>query len=275
MYNANESLDDIYILIKNIKDSSDKKEKECKIKQFEEHLKKDNTMLNEYPNPNIKFEFVDMLYGFIKHFYTRDNTNTNHEDKRKLDDIVTRIFPDEEMRDGKKPRKTKKSRKTKKARKTKKTMKTMKSRKTRKTRKTMKTRKTKKRTKRGGVDEPDAPFLTLSMLNTSNDSAIGESAIGESAIGESAIGESAIGESTIGKTDIEESGANDELFGDLSMISVNEQDGPNELDITNTTMDPLTLSMLNTSNDSAIGKTDIEESFGGKRKRRTKRRGKK
>lgn len=110
--------------------------------------------------------------------------------------------------------------------------------------------KTKKRTKRGGVDEPVVtPFLTLSMLNTSNESAID-------------------------KTDTEESDINDQSFGDLSMISVDEQDGPNELDITNTTMEPLTLSMLNTSNDS-VGKTDIEESFGGKRKRRTKRRGKK
>ena len=143
MYNANKSHDDIYILIKNIKDSSD--EKEDKIKQFEEHLEQDNTMLNEYPNPNIKFEFVDKLYGLINRVYTG---NTDHEDKCHLDDIVTRIFPDEEMGGGKKPRKTKKSRKTKKAKKSRKAKKAKKAKKSRKTRKT---RKTKKRTKRGGT----------------------------------------------------------------------------------------------------------------------------
>ena len=99
--------------------------------------------------------------------------------------------------------------------------------------------------KRGGMDEPVTNPLTLSMLNTSNDS-------------------------IIGKTDIEESSVNDRSFGDLSMISLDEQDGPNHLNITDTNMEPLTLSMLNTSNDS-VGKTDIEESFGGKRKRRGKK----
>jgi len=243
MSNINVRLEDISKTIEEIKDSSTEKEKEDKIKRFEGNLKQDNTMLNEYPN--IKFEFVAMLYKIINLVYTG---NTNHKDKHHLDAIVDKIFPDEEMRGGKKPKKT---RKTKKAKKSK------------KTRKARKTRKTKKRIKRGGVDEPDAPFLTLSMLNTSNDSSIGKTAIG--------------------KTDIEESRANDELFGDLSMISVDEQDGPNELDITNTpnelditntTMEPLTLSMLNTSNESGIGKTDIEESFGGKRKTRKSKKSK-
>ena len=249
MSNINVRLEDISKTIEEIKDSSTEKEKEDKIKGFEGNLKQDNTMLNEYPK--IKFEFVAMLYKIINLVYTG---NTNHKDKHHLDAIVDKIFPDEEMRGGKKPKKT---RKTKKARKARKARKTKKAKKSKKTRKARKTRNTKKRIKRGGVDEPDAPFLTLSMLNTSNDSSIGKTAIG--------------------KTDIEESRANDELFGDLSMISIDEQDGPNELDITNTTMEPLTLSMLNTSQNNTSQKNSVldetdNESFGGKR---TTRRAKK
>lgn len=109
----------------------------------------------------------------------------------------------------------------------------------------MKTMKTKKTMKRGGMDEPVTNPLTLSMLNTSNDS-------------------------IIGKTDIEESSVNDRSFGDLSMISLDEQDGPNQLDITDTNMEPLTLSMLNTSQNNTSQKNSVldetdNESFGGKR----------
>jgi len=226
MSNINVRLEDISKAIKEIKDSSTEKEKEDKIKEFEGNLKQDATMLNEYPN--IKFEFVDMLNKIINGVYTG---NINHKDKHHLDAIVDKIFPDEEMRGGKKPRKTKKTKKTGK---------------TKKARKTRKARKTKKRTKRGGVDEPVVtPFLTLSMLNTSNKSAIG-------------------------KTDIEESSVNDRSFGDLSMISLDEQDGPNHLNITDTNMEPLTLSMLNTSQNNTSQKNSVldetdNESFGGKR----------
>jgi len=97
------------------------------------------------------------------------------------------------------------------------------------------------------MDEPVTRPLTLSMLNTSQENRVFD------------------------KTDTEESNINDQSFGDLSMINVDEEDGPNQLDITDINMDPLTLSMLDTSNDSTIDKTDIEESFGGKRK--TKRGG--
>ena len=105
------------------------------------------------------------------------------------------------------------------------------------------------------MDEPVTNPLTLSMLNTSNDS-------------------------IIGKTDIEEGSVNDRSFGDLSMISLDEQDGPNQLDITDTNMEPLTLSMLNTSQNNTSQKNSVldetdNESFGGKRttKRTTKRGG--
>ena len=208
--NINVRLEDISKVIREIKGSSNEKEKEDKIKEFEGNLKQDAIMLNEYPN--IRFEFVDMINKIINSVYTG---NINHKDKKQLDAIVDKIFPDEEMRGGK----------------TKKT----------------KTKKTKKRTKRGGVDESDTHTpLTVSMLNTSDESAID-------------------------KTDTEESDINDQSFGDLSMISVDEQDGPNELDITNTTIDPLTLSMLNTSQNNTSQNNTDNESFGGKK--RTKRGG--
>ena len=105
--------------------------------------------------------------------------------------------------------------------------------------------------KRGGMDEPVTNPLTLSMLNTSSDS-------------------------IIGKTDIEEGSINDQSFGDLSMISLDEQDGPNQLDITDTNMEPLTLSMLNTSQNNTSQKNSVldetdNESFGGKGKTRSKK----
>ena len=67
-------------------------------------------MLNEYPN--IKFEFVDMLNKIINRVYTGNN---NHKDKKQLDVIVDKIFPDKDMSGGKKAKKTK----TKKTKKTK------------------------------------------------------------------------------------------------------------------------------------------------------------
>jgi len=101
------------------------------------------------------------------------------------------------------------------------------------------------------MDEPVTNPLTLSMLNTSSDS-------------------------IIGKTDIEEGSINDQSFGDLSMISLDEQDGPNQLDITDTNMEPLTLSMLNTSQNNTSQKNSVldetdNESFGGKGKTRSKK----
>ena len=111
MSNINVRLEDISKAIKEIKDSSNEKEKEKedKIKEFEGNLKQDATMLNEYPN--IKFEFVDMLNKTINRVYT---DNTNHKDKHHLDAIVDKIFPDEEMRGGKKTKKKTKKNKTKK-----------------------------------------------------------------------------------------------------------------------------------------------------------------
>tara|TARA_Y100001970_G_C14259543_1_gene878679 strand:- start:14888 stop:16222 length:1335 start_codon:yes stop_codon:yes gene_type:complete len=114
--------------------------------------------------------------------------------------------------------------------------------------KKMKKSKKVKRRKRGGMDEPVPEPLTLSMLDTSNDS----------------------NDSIPNRTDLEESSINqsfDDL--DLSMINVDEEDGPNQLDISFGNMEPLTLSMLDTSqNDSVLDKTDEEdESFGGKSKK--------
>ena len=116
-----------------------------------------------------------------------------------------------------------------------------------------------KRRKRGGMDdEPIMAPLTLSMLNTSDDS----------------------NDSIPDRTDLEESSIN-QSFGDLdlSMIDIDEEDGPNQLDISVGNMEPLTLSMLNTSqNDSVLDKTDEEdESFGGKarKSKKTKKKSKK
>ena len=109
MSNINVRLEDISKVIKEIKDSSNEKEKEDKIKEFEGNLKQDTTMLNEYPN--IKFEFVDMLNKIINRVYTGNN---NHKDKKQLDVIVDKIFPDKDMSGGKKAKKAKKAKKTKK-----------------------------------------------------------------------------------------------------------------------------------------------------------------
>ena len=133
MSNINVRLEDISKAIEEIKDSSNEKEKEDKIKEFEGNLKQDTTMLNEYPN--IKFEFVDMVDKIINSVY---RGNINHKDKKQLDAIVDKIFPDEDMRGGKKTKKTQ----TKKA----------------------KTRKTKKRTKRGGADKEEQKRMNNSLI---------------------------------------------------------------------------------------------------------------
>jgi hypothetical protein len=129
--NINVRLEDISKAIEAIKDSSNEKEKEDKIKEFEGNLKQDAIMLNEYPN--IKFEFVDMVDKIINSVY---RGNINHKDKKQLNAIVDKIFPDEDMRGRKKTKKTKKT----------------------------KTMKTKKRTKRGGADKEEQKRMNNSLI---------------------------------------------------------------------------------------------------------------
>jgi hypothetical protein len=119
MSNINVRLEDISEAIREIKDLPEQKKKRNKIEEFERKLKEDATMLKEHPN--IKFEFVDMLTTTVSRIYS-DNIDNN--DKKKLDAIIEKIFPDEEMRGGKKTKKSMKAKKSKKSKKSKKTRKT-------------------------------------------------------------------------------------------------------------------------------------------------------
>jgi hypothetical protein len=108
MSNINVRLEDISNAIREIKQSK-ANQKENKIKEFERKLNEDATMLKDHPK--IQFEFVDMLTTTVSRVYS-DNNNDDH-DKKKLDAIIEQVFPDEEMRGGKKTKKriTKRTRK--------------------------------------------------------------------------------------------------------------------------------------------------------------------